>query len=186
MYFSSSLSGASAIEFSFIAPILIALFMAAVELPRAITTGARLNSAADVMADLVANGDSSNLNDIFSAAQAVATPFDVSGAGIVLTAGGIYQVGNDFVARVCSSAQQNGEARVVGSTIGPAPPGITTNGARFVMAEVKMRYTALFAVLPVLNDWTFSYKVIWPVREGKTYNGQPEVVLPNGRSCPAS
>ena len=183
--FAAASGGTSATEFAFIAPILVALFMIAIELPRAITTGARLSSAADVMADLTASGDSPDLADIFSAAQAVATPYDVSAAGIVLTAGGVYQVGDDFVARVCSSAQRNGQARAVGSTIGTAPAGLTTNGARFVMAEVTMRYAALFAVLPVINNWTYSYKVVWPVRDGKTYSGQPEVVLPNGRSCPA-
>lgn len=183
--FAKAAGGTSATEFAFIAPVLIALFMIAIELPRAITTGSRLNSAANVMADLIASGEAPDLSDIFSAAQAVATPYDVGAAGIVLTAAGVYQVGNDFVARVCSSAEQNAQARAAGSALGAAPPGLTTNGARFVMAEVTMRYVALFSALPIINNWTFSYKVIWPVRDGKTYNGQPEVVLPNGRACPA-
>ena len=178
--------GVSAIEFAFIAPILLGLFMASVELPRAYTTGKRLQMAAGAMADLISRNDYANLSDVFAAAQAVATPYNVADARIVLTAAGVYLQGSTYVAKVCSSAAQNDQPRVAGAVIGPAPAGSASDGARFVLAEVRMRYAALFRLFPVLNDWTYSYAVAWPVREGKAVNGQREVILPGGKACPTT
>ncbi|MCP1540364.1 UNVERIFIED_ORG: Flp pilus assembly protein TadG [Methylorubrum zatmanii] len=174
----------SAIEFAFIAPILVILFIAAIEIPRAIATNNRLAQATIAMADLASKNDYADINDVFAAAQVVAAPYSLAGAGIVLTAGGVYQVGNDFVARVCSSVQSGDKARIVGSDIGPPPAGTASKGDRFVMAETRLSYRPLFSFFPVLNTLTFTGKAAWPVREGIATNGQAEVVLPGGKPCP--
>lgn len=181
-HFGRACSGASAVEFAIIVPILLGLFMATVELPRAFSTAKRLDLASSTMADLISSANPS-LDEVYAAAQAVAMPYDIQAAGIVLTAAGVYQKDGAAVARVCSSAAQKDEARAVGSVIGPAPKG-TAAGARYVMAEVRMRYAALFRVFPTLSNWTFSYTTVWPVREGKAYWGNAEVVLPGGEPCP--
>jgi Flp pilus assembly protein TadG len=176
--------GASAIEFAFIAPVLVILFIAAIEIPRAIATNNRLAQATIAMADLASKNDYADINDVFAAAQVVAAPYSLAGTGIVLTAGGVYQVGNDFVARVCSSVQSGDKARIVGSDIGPPPAGTASKGDRFVMAETRLSYRPLFSFFPVLNTLTFTGKAAWPVREGIATNGQAEVVLPGGKPCP--
>lgn len=182
--FTASRRGATAVEFALIAPCLLLIVMACVDLPRAIATGRRLSLAAGSMADLISRGDTTDLADVYAAAQAIATPYNVANASIVLTAAGVYPVGTGFVGRVCSSAAQNDQPRAAGSVIGPAPPGTGALGARYVMAEVKMRYAAVFTVFPVLNGWVFTYTTVWPVREGKAVNGRAEVVLPGGHPCP--
>jgi len=176
--------GVSAIEFAFIAPVLVILFIAAIEIPRAIATNNRLAQATIAMADLASKNDYADINDVFAAAQVVAAPYSLAGTGIVLTAGGVYQVGNDFVARVCSSVQWGDKARIVGSDIGPPPAGTASKGDRFVMAETRLSYRPLFSFFPVLNTLTFTGKAAWPVREGIATNGQAEVVLPGGKPCP--
>ncbi|WP_414739689.1 TadE/TadG family type IV pilus assembly protein [Methylorubrum extorquens] len=176
--------GVSAIEFAFIAPVLVILFIAAIEIPRAIATNNRLAQATIAMADLASKNDYADINDVFAAAQVVAAPYSLAGTGIVLTAGGVYQVGNDFVARVCSSVQSGDKARIVGSDIGPPPAGTASKGDRFVMAETRLSYRPLFSFFPVLNTLTFTGKAAWPVREGIATNGQAEVVLPGGKPCP--
>ncbi|OHV15823.1 pilus assembly protein TadE [Methylorubrum extorquens] len=176
--------GVSAIEFAFIAPVLVILFIAAIEIPRAIATNNRLAQATIAMADLASKNDYADINDVFAAAQVVAAPYSLAGTGIVLTAGGVYQVGNDFVARVCSSVQLGDKARIVGSDIGPPPAGTASKGDRFVMAETRLSYRPLFSFFPVLNTLTFTGKAAWPVREGIATNGQAEVVLPGGKPCP--
>jgi Flp pilus assembly protein TadG len=176
--------GVSAIEFAFIAPVLVILFIAAIEIPRAIATNNRLAQATIAMADLASKNDYADINDVFAAAQVVAAPYSLAGTGIVLTAGGVYQVGNDFVARVCSSVQSGDKARIVGSDIGPPPAGTASKGDRFVMAETRLPYRPLFSFFPVLNTLTFTGKAAWPVREGIATNGQAEVVLPGGKPCP--
>ena len=180
--FARARSGASAVEFAIIVPILLGLFMAAVELPRAFSTAKRLDLAAGTMADLI-SGTNPGLDEVYAAARAVAAPYDIEAAGIVLTAAGVYLKDGAAVARVCSSAAQRDQARSVGSVIGPAPAG-SAAGARYVMAEVRMRYAALFRVFPGIADWTFSYTTVWPVREGRAYWGYAEVVLPGGQPCP--
>ncbi|GJE70034.1 TadE/TadG family type IV pilus assembly protein [Methylorubrum podarium] len=177
--------GASAVEFAFIAPVLVLLFVATIELPRAIATNNRLAQATTTMADLASKSDYSDINDVYSAAQVVASPYSLAGIGVVLTAGGVYQVGNSFVARVCSSVQQGDTARAVGSDIGPPPAGTASKGDRFVMAETRLHYRPLFSFFPFLNDVTFTAKTVWPVRDGVAKNGQVEVVLPGGQPCPA-
>jgi Flp pilus assembly protein TadG len=184
--FPGAQAGVSATEFGLIAPTLILLFMAAIDIPRAYTTGRRLAGAASAMADLISRSDFGTLADVYAAARTVAAPYDVSSAGIVLTAAGVYQTPKGYVARVCSSAAQNDQARIPGSALAPVPAGMETNGARYVMAEVKMRYRAVFTIFPGLNGWHFAYTKIWPVREGVRINGQEEVVLPGGQPCPAT
>ena len=177
--------GVSGVEFALIAPILVLMFMASIELPRAITTGRRASLATTTMADLISRTDTTDVSDIYAAAQAVSSPYDLSRAGIVLTAGGIYLDGLTPVAKVCSSVAQNDAPRPTGSTIGPAPPGTANPGDRLVMAEMRLPYTAVFGVFPVLNRWTFVVRKTWPVRAGKAYLGREEVVLPGGKPCAA-
>lgn len=176
--------GASAVEFAFLAPLLLLVFVAAIEIPRAFATNNRLSQATLAMADLISKDDFSDINDVFAAAEVVAAPYTLAGAGIVLTAGGVYQVGNTFVARTCSSLQQRDQARIVGSDIGPPPAGTASKGDRFVMAETRLSYQPLFGFFPFLKGLTFTGKAAWPVREGAARNGQAEVVLPGGKPCP--
>lgn len=176
--------GVSAIEFAFVAPVLVILFIATIEIPRTIATNNRLAQATIAMADLASKNDYADINDVFAAAQVVAAPYSLAGTSIVLTAGGVYKVGNDFVARVCSSVQRGDKARIVGSDIGPPPAGTASKGDRFVMAETRLSYRPLFSFFPVLNSLTFTGKAAWPVRDGIATNGQAEVVLPGGKPCP--
>ncbi|GEP03008.1 TadE/TadG family type IV pilus assembly protein [Methylobacterium oxalidis] len=183
--FGPARGGVTAVEFALIAPVLLLLFSATVDVPRAFSTGRRLAHGASTMADLISRNDFQSLDEVYAAAQAVATPFDVGDARIVLTSAGVYRVRDAYVAKVCSSAAQKDVPRKVSATIGPAPMGMRLSGARFVMAEVRMRYHAIFRYVPVLNGWDFSYTTVWPVREGKSVNGRDEVVLPGGQPCPA-
>lgn len=176
--------GATAVEFAVVTPVLMLMFMAAVEVPRAIATSNRLDQATSALADLVASAAYADIADVYDAAQVVAAPYSLADAGIVLTAGGVYQVGNRFVARVCSSVQRHDQARAVGSDIGPPPPGTASKGDRFVMAEMRLAYRPLFSFFPILDGLTFTGKTVWPVREGANHNGQGEVILPGGKPCP--
>ena len=177
--------GVSGVEFALVAPILVLMFMASIELPRAFTTSRRVSLAATTMADLISRDDVTDVAEVYAAAQAVSSPYDLARAGIVLTAGGVYLDGLTPVAKVCSSVARNDPPRSTGSTIGPAPPGTASPGDRLVMAEMRLPYTAVFSVFPVLKNWTFVVRKTWPVRTGKAYLGREEVVLPGGKPCAA-
>jgi Flp pilus assembly protein TadG len=181
--FGRSRAGVGAVEFALVAPVMILVMLASVEIPRAMMTGQRLARSARTMADLISRQNLGSLDDVYAAGSAVTRPYDTSGMGIVLTAVGVYADGNAFVAKVCSSQARNATARVVGSTIGPAPSASQEAKARYVMAELSYTYRPLFNILPALANYGFRYAITWPIRKGMTYNGKPEVVLPDGKPC---
>ena len=182
--FTGDRSGVSAVEFSLIAPLLILLFMGSIELPRAYMIGKRLDNATATMADLVARGTYTDLSPVFAALGAISNPYDVTRASVVLTAAGTYQSGAAATTQVCSSAESNGQVRATGSSLGSPPAGLDRGGDRFVTSEVTMPYRPVFPLVPGLVRYTYRYKKTWPVRSGKVYNGQSEVVLPGGSPCP--
>ncbi|MCJ2054739.1 pilus assembly protein [Methylobacterium sp. J-070] len=184
MAFTDSRDGVSAVEFSLIAPVMLALFMGSIELPRAYMIGKRLDNATATMADLISRGTYTDLSPVFAALGAISNPYDVTRASVVLTAAGTYQTGSAATTQVCSSAQSNGQARPAGSSLGPPPAGLDRGGDRFVMSEVTMPYRPIFPLFPGLAQYTYRYRKVWPVRSGKIYDGQSEVVLPGGNPCP--
>lgn len=184
MLFVGSRKGASAVEFSLIAPFLIVLFMGSIELPRAYTIGKRLNNATATMGDLISRGNYKDLSPVFAALGAISNPYDVNSASIVLTAAGTYGTGSTGTAQVCSSAQSNGQAYATGASLGSPPAGFGQHGDRFVMSEVTMPYRPIFALFSSFARYTYRYRKTWPVRGGEIYNGRNEVVLPGGNPCP--
>jgi Flp pilus assembly protein TadG len=181
--FGRSDAGAGAVEFALIAPIMILVMLASIEIPRAVMTGQRLARSARTMADLISRQNLGSLDDVYAAGSAVTRPYDTSGMSVVLSAIGVYASGTSFVSKVCSSKAQNAMPRDVNSTVGPAPAASQEAKARYVMAEVTYTYKPLFNILPGLKNYTFNYAITWPIRKGTTYNGKPEIVLPDGKPC---
>jgi Flp pilus assembly protein TadG len=175
-------NGVMAVEFAMVAPVMILLMLASVELPRAIMTGQEVSRAARTMADLVSRENLVSLDDVYAAGAAVAD-LPLADLGIVVTAAGVYSESGALVAKVCSIKTSNATGLAVKSVIGPAPPASAEAGARYVMAEVGYTYKPAFNIIPALMQYRFSNKVQWPVRKGTTYKGKPEVVLPNGKPC---
>lgn len=181
--FACSEDGIAALEFALIAPLLILILMGTIELPRAYGTSQGLSRSARTMADLISRGSVSTVDDVYAAGGAVTFPYDTAGAGIVLTALGVYQQGTVLVAKVCSSVARNSAARAVGSIIGAPPEAEMAVGSRYVMAETTLPYDPIFDIFPVLNALTFSEQVTWPMR-GTGSAGSTETILPGGKSCP--
>ena len=177
--------GIAALEFALLAPVLLLILMGTIELPRAYGTSQGLFRSVRTMADLISRGSVSTVDDVYAAGAAVTFPYNTTGAGIVLTAVGVYQQGNTLVAKVCSSVARNATARTVGSVIGAPPESEQVTGARYVMAETSFTYTPIFNIFPALNGLTFARQVAWPLR-GTGSAGAAETILPGGRSCPAA
>ncbi|HDL17096.1 MAG TPA: pilus assembly protein, partial [Rhizobiales bacterium] len=70
--------GVSAVEFALILPIMITMYIGAVEFSSALTVDRRVSSVASAAADLTAQAEevtSNSLQDIFTAATSIMTPY---------------------------------------------------------------------------------------------------------------
>ncbi len=173
--------GVSAVEFALVAPIMLAILMATVEIPRAFSYSQKLTRASRTMADLIARDNLASLDDIYAAGLTIAQPIDPATISIRLAAVGVYA---GSAARACSTAGRNAVPQAVNSAMGTAPPAFAATGSRYVIAEVSLAYDPIFDVLPGFRGLVMNRQTIWPIRKGTAYFGDPEAVLPGGSRCP--
>lgn len=192
--------GVSAIEFSLILPLLLAMLFGTVELGHGYENSRKVMQLARTVADLTSQGDTSTpirsvtMNDIMASSGLILRPFDGTKAKIVVSALGVDVLTPTGRPRVCSSvANASATVRPVGlATDLTIPAGFQLPGMRYLLVETKMDYTPIFASGLIRlfggfdNLFRFNAVVPWPVRGGKTYglNTYNEVVLPNGSACP--
>ncbi len=131
-----------AVEFAFIAPILIVLFVGTIALCNALICRAKVTTVAASAADLVAQDETistAQLNDVFSAVNAIVYPYPSAGSRIIITS-----IKEDPAHRgqyvVDWSVAQNTTAHSPGSSIS-VPTGLVTSGASVILAEVSYTYT---------------------------------------------
>ena len=133
----------AAVEFAFIAPILILIFFATVELTSALDCRARVSDATSTAADLVAQAttvSTTDLANIYAASQAIVYPYNVNVIKIVISSIVDNSQGGGTVAW---SYTKNGTARTVGSTVSP-PTGLITSGSgqSIILAEITYGYVS--------------------------------------------
>lgn len=192
-------SGASAIEFALILPVMLTLFAGMTEMTHAIDNWRKVTLLARTVADLTSQGDKQNpissttMNDILAASTMVLRPFNGSGAKIVVSAMAIDLISSPLHPKVCSSVA-TGNAVPRGTGIATAlaiPPGFGLTGGRYVLAEVSMPYTPMLGTSLVNLVGGVSGSIVlnasfpWPTRGGQAYNStSTEVILPGGSQCP--
>lgn len=132
-------SGVSAVEFAMILPIMITMYIGAVEFSHALTIDRRVTSVASSAADLVAQSEevnSAELTDIFTAATSVMTPYSADPISITLTSV-VADENNDTT--VAWSCAHNGAAHAKDSAFA-VPPGLTQPFSSVIVAEVSYQY----------------------------------------------
>ena len=108
--------GVAAIEFTLIAPFMIALWLGSIELSQGVSVDRKVTHAASVLADLVTqqnNVTGQELRDIMDATQAIMMPFDVSRLTIQIAG---VRINGDGATEVMWSEARNGAAPTVGGT----------------------------------------------------------------------
>lgn len=198
--FGRNTSGASAVEFALILPVMLALFVGMAEFAHAIDNYRKVTLLARTVADLTAQGDTSNpitsgtMTDILSSSSLVLYPFSTSNVTVVVSAMGVYLTTLNTRPYVCSSTALNTTARTAkaAATDLTVPAPFQTTGMRYILAEVKMPYTpvlgsALVKLFTSSSSISFSVSMPWPARGGAAYNSTyTEVILPSGSSCPST
>lgn len=133
----------SAIEFAFLAPVMITMYVGAVELSNALTINRRTSAVTSTAADLVAQVktvSTADLQDIGSAATSVMAPYPTTPLKIVLSSVVADQNNTGKVA--WSYAINGGTPRAVNSTY-PTPAGLTEANSSVIVAEVTYAFAPL-------------------------------------------
>ena len=132
-------NGMAAVEFAFIAPVMLTLFFGTVELCNALICQQKVTSVASTAADLVAQDSAisdTQLDDVFAALDSIIYPYSTTGATIIITSIVLDSNGNPVVAW---SKAQNGTAYSAGTAM-PVPSGLITPGGSVIYAEIRYTY----------------------------------------------
>ena len=179
--------GAIAVEFAFVAPVMIGLFFGLSELALALGAKGDVTNLASVGADLIAQesaATTSDMTNVFSALSAMLYPYATSNAQITISSvidnssGGATGNANP-TGKVAWSCTQGGTARSANSTYSfpAAAQGVITSGSggSVIMAEVTYNYSSPTTVS--LNT---------PIAMTNTFYSKPrrvaQIPLPNGCS----
>jgi Flp pilus assembly protein TadG len=136
-------SGASAIEFAFLAPVLIALYVSSFEITEAYNAAGKILKAAGTVADIVARQpklDKAFLSEMVDTAEATIAPHTVTGMTLKITGVTIDSAGN---AKVLWSWNQAGNAPYVKGSAVTVPDDLRTPSSFLVHAEVSVPHQLL-------------------------------------------
>jgi Flp pilus assembly protein TadG len=142
--FFAAKDGTVAVEFAFIAPVLITLFLGTIVLCEALICREKVTTLAASAADLVAQDETistSQMNDVFSALNAIVYPYPTANAKIVITS---VKADPNHVGQYVvdwSAANSNATPRSKGTSI-TVPTGLVTSGGSVILAEVSYIYTS--------------------------------------------
>ena len=131
--------GVSAVEFAFVLPTMVMLYLGAFEFSQAITIDRRVTAVSSAAADLVAqaeNTSTSELEDVFKAASSIMAPYDASSIEITITSV-VADEKNDTT--VDWSESNDGSGHSQGAPF-DVPSGLTTPLSSVIVAEVSYTY----------------------------------------------
>lgn len=136
-------SAASAIEFAFLAPILISIYVSSFEITEGYNTAGKVLKAAGTVADVVARQptvDKAFLSEMVDTAEATIAPHSSAGLTLKITGVTIDSAGN---AKVLWSWDDKGNAPYVKGDAVTVPDDMRTPSTFLVHAEVSVPHTLL-------------------------------------------
>ncbi len=145
----------AAIEFALIFPVLVLLYVGAVEIGNLLTIDRRLTEVASAAADLTAQVKSvstSDLSDVTSAATSIMTPYSTTPLNMVISS---VVADQNNVGKVAWSYALKGAPRAKGSTYN-VPAGLTSAGSSVIVAEISYAFTPLLGLSQIFSPGTFT------------------------------
>lgn len=131
--------GVSAVEFALILPVMIVMYIGAVEFSHALTVDRRVTAVASAAADLTAQTEqvtAADMQDIFTASTAIMSPYSSTPISIVVTSV-VADANNDTT--VAWSCAHNGTPRAEDSEY-TLPDGLTQPFSSVIVAEVSYSF----------------------------------------------
>jgi Flp pilus assembly protein TadG len=138
-------SGLAAVEFAMLLPVMITLFFGVVEISMALSCRANVTNVASVAGDLVAQESAmttSDMTNVFNAADAILYPYDTSVAKITVSSVE-YDTSTQSLTsgKVGWSCAKNATAKSTGTTV-TLPTGLMTANSSVIVAEIVYNYTS--------------------------------------------
>jgi Flp pilus assembly protein TadG len=131
--------GVSAVEFAMLLPLMLSLYLGAVELSQGIAADRKVTLTARTVADLVSQAFSINNADMtnsLNAASAVMAPYPVGNLKVTVSS---VQIDANSKATIAWSDTLNGTARGVGSTV-TLPSALLVANTYLIWGEVQYTY----------------------------------------------
>ena len=144
--------GVSAVEFAFLLPLMVTLYLGTAEVSQAISAGRKATMVARTVADLVSqatNVTNSDMTNIMNAGVAVIYPYATAKLKVTVTS---VNIDANSKATVTWSDTYNGTARSVGSTVSP-PSAVVVPNTTLIWSEVSYAYkpTVGYIITGTLN-----------------------------------
>jgi Flp pilus assembly protein TadG len=137
--------GLSAVEFAMLLPLMLVLYLGAVELSQAIAADRKVTITARTIADLVSQVSSINnagMNNALAASAAVMAPFTTDNLKVVVSS---LAIDKDKKATVVWSDTLHGTARGKGSVV-TLPDALAVPNSSLIWSEVEYTYNPLLGV----------------------------------------
>ena len=144
--------GVAAIEFAFIAPVLILLFIGTLEISYAVAVDRKISRVSSTIADLITQDTTftvAELNDLYEVSARIMKPYNEPAANLKISVVGITIENNE--AKVdWAHPFQGGEKPAVGS-IYPVPANIKINDTSLLTAKVTLDHKPAFSFIGYQN-----------------------------------
>lgn len=159
--------GVAAVEFALVAPILLVLFLALVELTYAFSVKQRttlvVRSVADLTSRAVGDVNDGEMQTILDASLLPMMPYDASGIRYRVSAVVVYENNEgSLIGEICWSDAYGKPTLSRGSHY-PIPAGFDVDRSSFIISEIEHPYKPLIAQNFTQNV-VFTDESLWPVR----------------------
>ena len=135
--------GVSAVEFAFILPLMVTLYMGGVEVTQAVSASRKATLVSRTVADLVTQLSSisnTDMTNVLNASSAVMVPFASGGLTVVVSS---IKIDNTGTGKVAWSDTLNGTPRSVNQTI-TLDSALAVPNTSLILGEVTYVYTPIF------------------------------------------
>ena len=144
--------GVSAVEFAMLLPLMITLYLGAVEISQGVGIDRKVTLTTRTVADLasqVSSINNSDMTNLLNASAAVIVPYDTSKLKVTVSE---VTIDSNGTAKIVWSDTLNGTARAVGSTV-TLPTALNVASTSLIWSEVSYTYkpTIGYVVTGTLN-----------------------------------
>lgn len=131
--------GVSAVEFAMLLPLMVTLYLGAVEISQGVSINRKVTLTARTVADLasqVSSISSTDMTNLLNASAAVVSPFPTNQLKVTVSA---VSIDGSNVAKVSWSCTLNGTKRATNSTV-TLPTALNVANSQLIWSEVAYNY----------------------------------------------